>query len=185
MKKWIITWGGVGLIPGMPGTYASLASAALFYVLLISFGVSAYAIAAAIAVLAGLLAYWLYPWTEEYFEKADPSHFVLDEVVGQLLALVLIFLLAIFFEPLGIRPLAQVAAGFIFFRAFDVAKPWPIREIEKIPGAMGVILDDVVGALYAAVAVVVLVYVVRTLVGAEMYDKTNAFISTALMVARA
>lgn len=173
-RKWIISFGGVGMLPGMPGTYASLAAALLFYALFLLFGTTAYPVAAALIIISAALGHRLTPWAEEYFKKADPGHFVLDEVVGQLLTLLLVFLLALVLKPLGAHPLANVVAGFILFRAFDVSKPWPLRTLEKIHGGWGVLLDDVAGALYAAAALVIVIYLIRAMVGPDVYGGTAA-----------
>jgi len=80
-------------------------------------------------------------------EQEDPSHVVIDEVVGQLIAL------------LGV-PLhwQSVILSFILFRVFDIWKPPPLRLLEKIEGGAGIVLDDVGAGLYALAIVQALVY---------------------------
>jgi phosphatidylglycerophosphatase A len=68
----------------------------------------------------------------------DPSFVVIDEVAGQLIALIA--------APVRWKTLL---AGFILFRAFDIVKPPPLRLLEKIPGGAGIMLDDVGAGLYA------------------------------------
>jgi phosphatidylglycerophosphatase A len=68
----------------------------------------------------------------------DPSFVVIDEVAGQMIALIA--------APLRWKTLL---AGFILFRAFDILKPPPLRLLEKIPGGAGIMLDDVGAGLYA------------------------------------
>jgi phosphatidylglycerophosphatase A len=179
MKKLLITFGGLGLLPGMPGTYASLAAAVIFGALLyISLPVALMA-SAAIVLVTGILGVILTPWAEEYFQKKDPSSFVLDEVVGQLTTLIIVFLTVPLLPAIATRPIAHIAACFVFFRTFDVAKPWPIRNIEKLHGGAGVVLDDVLGALYAAVVTLVMIGIVRLLVGAKVYDaQSTAMVDT-------
>ena len=63
----------------------------------------------------------------------DPSHIIIDELVGQWLALL--------FLPNG---LINIAIAFILFRFFDIIKPWPISLIEKLPKGLGVMSDDLV-----------------------------------------
>lgn len=77
----------------------------------------------------------------------DPSYVVIDEVAGQMLALVCV--------PAGWK---SALAGLILFRAFDIWKPSPLRLLEKLPGGFGVMLDDVGAGLYALVMMQVLVY---------------------------
>jgi phosphatidylglycerophosphatase A len=80
-------------------------------------------------------------------EQEDPSHVVIDEVAGQLIAL------------LGV-PLRwqSVIVSFILFRVFDIVKPPPLRRLERIEGGAGIVLDDVGAGLYALVIVQALVH---------------------------
>jgi len=70
--------------------------------------------------------------------KKDPQFVVIDEVAGQLVALVAV--------PLAWQ---SFLAGFIFFRAFDILKPPPVRQLEAIPEGAGIVLDDIAAGLYA------------------------------------
>lgn len=80
-------------------------------------------------------------------DQEDPSHVVIDEVAGQLIAL------------LGV-PLhwQSVVLSFILFRIFDILKPPPLRRLERIEGGAGIVLDDVGAGLYALAIVQALVY---------------------------
>ena len=69
---------------------------------------------------------------------SDPSFVVIDEVAGQMIALIA--------APVQWKTLL---AGFILFRAFDIVKPPPLRRLEKIPEGAGIMLDDVGAGLYA------------------------------------
>jgi phosphatidylglycerophosphatase A len=68
----------------------------------------------------------------------DPQFVVIDEVAGQLVALIAV--------PLGWK---SFLAGFILFRVFDILKPPPVRQLEAIPEGTGIVLDDVAAGLYA------------------------------------
>ena len=68
----------------------------------------------------------------------DPQFVVIDEVAGQLVALVAV--------PLGWK---SFLVGFILFRVFDILKPPPVRQLEAIPEGAGIVLDDVAAGLYA------------------------------------
>jgi phosphatidylglycerophosphatase A len=68
----------------------------------------------------------------------DPQIVVIDEVAGQLIALVAV--------PLAWK---TFLAGFILFRAFDIVKPPPVRQLESLPEGTGIVLDDVAAGLYA------------------------------------
>jgi phosphatidylglycerophosphatase A len=70
----------------------------------------------------------------------DPQFVVIDEVAGQLIALIAV--------PLAWK---TFLAGFILFRAFDIVKPPPVRQLEKLPEGFGIVLDDVAAGIYALV----------------------------------
>jgi phosphatidylglycerophosphatase A len=70
--------------------------------------------------------------------KEDPSHVVIDEVAGQMVAFI------------AVPPNWQcLLAGLILFRVFDILKPFPIRRLEHLPEGMGIMLDDIGAGLYA------------------------------------
>jgi phosphatidylglycerophosphatase A len=70
----------------------------------------------------------------------DPQFVVIDEVAGQLIALI--------GAPLGWK---SFLAGFILFRIFDILKPPPVRQLEALPEGFGIVLDDIAAGLYALV----------------------------------
>jgi phosphatidylglycerophosphatase A len=70
--------------------------------------------------------------------RKDPGLVVVDEVVGQWVTLA-----ALPFTP------ATAALGFLLFRAMDVLKPWPARDLERLPGGWGIMADDVAAGVYA------------------------------------
>jgi phosphatidylglycerophosphatase A len=70
----------------------------------------------------------------------DPGFVVIDEVAGQMIALI--------GAPLGWK---YLIAGFILFRSFDIVKPFPLRRLEKLRGGLGIMMDDVGAGLYALV----------------------------------
>jgi phosphatidylglycerophosphatase A len=77
----------------------------------------------------------------------DPQFVVIDEVAGQLVALIAV--------PLAWK---SFLAGFILFRAFDILKPPPVRQLEALPQGTGIVLDDVAAGLYALLAVHLLMH---------------------------
>jgi phosphatidylglycerophosphatase A len=90
---------------------------------------------------------WAATRAERIFERKDPPTVVIDEIVGQLLTFGLIFKHPRFLLLL---------LGFIFFRFFDIVKPFPIRRLERVPLGFGIVLDDLAAGFYASLMLVVL-----------------------------
>jgi phosphatidylglycerophosphatase A len=70
--------------------------------------------------------------------RPDPGHVVIDEAAGQWIALI--------YSRVN---LSHLLAGFLFFRLFDILKPWPARQLESLPEGWGIIFDDVAAGVYA------------------------------------
>ncbi|MDE2229804.1 MAG: phosphatidylglycerophosphatase A [Alphaproteobacteria bacterium] len=134
---WLSTWFGCGLAPFARGTFGSLAALPLAGFSMWLGGPLALQIVAAIVLLIGLKATDVYARTTGI---EDPDEAVIDEVAGQCLTLTVV--------PLAPLP---YLAGFLLFRFFDVAKPFPIRRIERLPGGYGIMLDDIAAAVYAMI----------------------------------
>jgi phosphatidylglycerophosphatase A len=86
--------------------------------------------------------------------KTDPREVVADEFAGQAVT----FLAASFFITTEISTwqiLIATFLGFLHFRIFDIAKPWPIRKLEKLPKGWGILADDILAAVFAAIVLVV------------------------------
>ncbi|MCK5808501.1 phosphatidylglycerophosphatase A [bacterium] len=137
------TWFGSGLSPFAPGTAGSLA--ALPFILVIAqFGQIALLLFAIFAMIIGMPA-TIFVQREK--GGGDPQLIVIDEVVGQTLAFVLIpthLLLTLSVEAVVLTTLA-----FLSFRFFDVWKPWPASYFDSLHSAWGIMLDDVVAGVYA------------------------------------
>ncbi|NQT20266.1 MAG: phosphatidylglycerophosphatase A [Planctomycetes bacterium] len=150
IRKLVSTCFYVGCVPGAPGTYGSFAALAVALVLL-QFAPPA-TTGLVLLGLAALLTFVGAPlgtWAEGYYGKKDPSPFVLDEVVGCFVAMAPVLLLF----P-NARPLLGLGGAFVFFRIFDVLKPFPIYLAEKAPAGWGIMLDDLVAGCYAAGATI-------------------------------
>ncbi|MFA5424541.1 MAG: phosphatidylglycerophosphatase A [Phycisphaerae bacterium] len=154
MKRLLTSCFGLGLLPICPGTFGSLPPAVLFYLLVVldtSFTVISivfiiWAIAAAIICVA------FSPAVIARTGKIDPGEIVIDEVAGQCVA----FIPAILFTPL--EPLFIAGLGLVLFRLFDITKPFPIRKLEKLPAGWGIVADDLLAGVFAAV---ILIFVTR------------------------
>ena len=164
MGKWVGSCGGLGLLPGMPGTYASLAAAIIFYALCLEFGAEAHLVVRLVVLVlvlvVGAIGWVVYSSAQDYFKSPDPHQFVLDEVMGQWIVLLCV--------PVATHALSHTAAGFFLFRTLDVAKPYPIRQVERIPSYWGVALDDVVAAVYAAIGLWVVFALEQIVIGQDI-----------------
>ena len=132
----VATVAGVGYIPFAPGTFGSAAGLLLWAVL----PASPLVHAGVILTLFGIGS-WSSGVAERQFARTDPSQVVVDEVVGMLITL--------FMNPVG-WPGALLA--FLFFRAADIVKPYPANRLERLHGGVGVMSDDAMAAVYANVA---------------------------------
>ena len=132
----IATCLGVGYAPFAPGTFGSLVGLVLWAVLPGSPFVQATAI-----VLSFAAGTWASAAAERHFRATDPGPVVIDEVLGMLVTLFLV-------------PVAWPGAilGFVWFRVFDVVKPYPANRLERLPGGIGIMADDFMAAVYANLA---------------------------------
>jgi phosphatidylglycerophosphatase A len=133
---------GVGLLPGIPGTYGSAVTAGVALLLHARAAVPLW-LSAVVAVGFGVLVTLALAAPREG-EDGDPSWVVTDEVAGQGIAL-----LGAAGATRGVA--LPVAVSFVLFRILDVVKPGPVGRLERLPGAVGVLADDLAaGALAAA-----------------------------------
>ena len=130
----------IGLIPGAPGTYASLATAAVYYWICRTFHPLIPDLHLSAVCLISVIGVFASAETSRNRGDPDPSIVVIDEVAGQLLTYV--------FLPVGA---INVVLGFLLFRAFDIWKPPPIRRMERLPGGVGIMADDLLAGIYANV----------------------------------
>lgn len=161
---------GVGYFPVAPGTLGSLVGVLIFLttrrltrLLLVPYAFrhqfnffALQQIESAVMLLVILLVtlggIWAASRAESLFGKKDPGAVVIDEVSGQMIAL----LSASFF----IGGVWSVVSAFILFRAFDIWKPYPIRRLEALESGLGIMCDDVAAGLYAAIVNTVLIAIV-------------------------
>jgi phosphatidylglycerophosphatase A len=132
----IATCFGVGYVPVAPGTFGSAAGLLLWAILPGS------AVAQVTAVLiAFAVGSWASHVAERHFHRTDPGPVVVDEVMGILVTLLVV--------PAG---WLTAILGFLWFRVFDVIKPYPANRLEQLPGGVGVMADDLMAAVYANLA---------------------------------
>ena len=149
MAKLLWTVFGLGLLPRAPGTFGTLAGVAIAVGALQLPQTNLVILGAAVVVT--LAAVPLARAAEAATGKKDPQSFVLDEVAG--------YLVAILGLPIASHPWLIVLAGFALFRLFDILKPPPIRRLEKGPGGIGVVADDLMAGVYANVCLHIIVKV--------------------------
>ena len=158
---------GVGYFPIAPGTMGSLVGVGIYlllrhetikvYVLhdnnfsraFGEYGAGFLLIPILLLVATGLslIGIWAASRAERLFGKKDPSEVVIDEVVGQLITFA--------FVPLFLSP-QTIVLGFVLFRAFDIIKPYPIRQLERLPSGLGIVVDDIAAGLYAGIVLSVI-----------------------------
>ncbi len=128
--------GGVGIVaPFAPGTFGTLPAIPLAWALGL---LSPWAMPAG-ALLVFLLGLVVTRTAIAATGAKDPGLVTVDEVAGYLVTLC----------AAPVTP-ATLAAAFVLFRLFDIAKPWPVSRFERLPGATGVMADDIAAGVYAA-----------------------------------
>ena len=145
---WIAQGFGAGRIPFAPGTFGSLVGLLWFYLLLRAGNFWAY-LAGTFIGLA--LSVWFCGRAERILNQTDPGSIVLDEIAAMPLCFAVI--VGIPWFKRGELPAPHwllVLIIFILFRIMDIAKPWPIRRSQKLPGGWGVTIDDTLAAIYVA-----------------------------------
>ncbi len=167
---------GVGYLPLAPGTWGSLVGFGLYllvrgalvkvlFEVALQFRLNLFHLYYAVIAFEMLIALgltvvgvWAASRTEKLSGKKDPSKVVIDEVAGQFIALVAV--------PFMVEDAWwSLILAFILFRFFDIVKPYPARRLESLESGLGIMADDVVAAIYAAIGVALVVAVRWILVG--------------------
>ena len=166
---------GVGYLPLAPGTWGSLFGVAVFVLLRwLALGLGGYfetrraltpitpqmgflALELLAILFITLIGTWAASAAERLFRVKDPGKVVVDEVAGQLIALLPLPLLGIW--PWG----NWIIVSFLLFRLFDIVKPYPARQFESLRGGLGIMADDIVAGAYAALVTAVTVALFSTL----------------------
>ena len=158
---------GVGYLPLAPGTWGSLVGVGLYFIAHIVLlsphidtpaAVTPYGfVTAQLLVISAvtLCGIWAGSRTERVLQVKDPGKVVIDEVAGQLIALLAV--------PPNMEQhwLVWMLVAFIFFRFFDIVKPYPARRLESLEGGLGIMADDLAAGAYAAILVAVLVTIIE------------------------
>jgi phosphatidylglycerophosphatase A len=152
----IATAFGLGYLPKAPGTWGSLAGVALYALIQYYFPLNFLSgtrpgleeragwlawTALPVAVVLASAGVWAASRAAAFAAKKDPQFVVIDEVSGQHLT---------YFLSLTLLNWKYLLLGFILFRVFDIWKPFPARQAESLPGGLGIMADDWVAGIYAA-----------------------------------
>jgi phosphatidylglycerophosphatase A len=131
----------IGFIPGAPGTYASIATSLIFFLVCHFTHSLIPALHLSIVCLISLIGILAASEVSRTTGIEDPSFVVIDEVAGQLTTFLLL-------PPTAFN----LILGTVFFRLFDIWKPFPIRRLETLPGGTGIMADDLLAGIYANLA---------------------------------
>jgi phosphatidylglycerophosphatase A len=158
---------GVGYFPVAPGTMGSLVGVGVYLTLwaasarvlevnalakrltLLHVWTPQMAFMLVVIFLVTMTGIWAATRTEKLLRKKDPSIVVVDEVAGQMIALLS--------GPFWIHTWWSVLTAFLLFRAFDIWKPYPIRKLEGLESGLGIMADDLAAGAYALIVNSVLI----------------------------
>ena len=175
LALFIATACGLGYIPVAPGTWGSLGGLIIWALILVYFPLDLIPgvretnqirifwlawTGLPVAAIVAIVGVWASDRAAKFARLKDPQFVVIDEVSGQHLALLLGAALPIFHgvanpnvKSLGNGGLSlkYLLLGFILFRVFDIWKPFPARQAESLPGGWGIMADDWIAGIYAAI----------------------------------
>jgi len=155
LARGIATMGGIGFAPKASGTVASAVAILPAWLLHWAGGFPLFLVATVLAIAGGWWATARYVAAQPH--DADPSEVVIDELAGQWIALLpLSWGLWAAGTAAHVFPYPGWIAGFVLFRLFDIWKPGPVGWAERRHGAFGIMADDVVAGVIAAVLVTVM-----------------------------
>jgi len=182
----IATCGYVGKIPIMPGTFGSILAVpcimviiwllAIFYppymldlhdVLII------YTLVWVLILGLFLLGWWASSRHAARLELDDPGEIVIDELVGQLMVFAATFPIYFVVKDFPLGGILYVILNILLFRIYDIKKPWPINWLDdNVKGGIGIMLDDVLAAIFAIVTFYVIYYFCTDLIQAVNQSNT-------------
>jgi phosphatidylglycerophosphatase A len=158
-----ITTFGVGYLPLAPGTWGSMVGVLIYHIIFTVYFAIAFMIGleggyppfliisevliSVLLVCFCLLGIWAADRSISLLGNTDPPQAVIDEVMGQLVTFL--------FIPFGLS-WPFILVGFLLFRLFDIWKPYPIRDLEILPGGLGICADDIVAGVYAGICLSVI-----------------------------
>ena len=144
LETTLATWFGSGYSPFASGTAGTLASVPL---VLLLWWIGSVPLHAAAIVAVTALGLWASRGAEAHWGRKDPGQVVIDETAGYLVATILVPHTAV-----------ALALSFLLFRAFDVVKPFPAGRSQALPGAWGIMADDLFAGIYSNLALQALLW---------------------------
>ena len=146
INKIISTFFYVGFLPKLPGTFGTLAGAIFYYYINYFFNPTSMEMLF-ITVLIIFISIITSNYAINIFKSKDPVFVVIDEVAG--------IFVAMLFLPFSI---VNLIIAFFLFRLFDVWKPWFVGDFEKMPGGLGITMDDVAAGIMANALIQIMIY---------------------------
>ena len=144
--KFLASGFGSGLAPIAPGTFGTLAGVPICLLCL----PLPWLLRLLVVLALMALAVYVSGRAEEIYSKKDDQRIVIDEIIGFQVTML----------PVTITIL-HLCAGFVLFRVFDILKPFPLNDLQRLPGGWGVVLDDVGAGIYAGALMLLLVYLIK------------------------
>ena len=134
---------GAGLVPVAPGTVGTLVGVLICLISLpFPWIIRLLFVFALLAV-----SFYIAHQSEKIYQRKDDQRIVIDEIIGFQITML----------PVAIDFLT-ICAGFVLFRIFDILKPFPIKQLQRLPGGWGIVIDDVVAGIYAGAVMWLLIY---------------------------
>jgi len=148
LALWLATVLGIGRIPFAPGTFGSIPGVLLALWL---HHVGLWWLELGVIMVTFAIGTWAGGVAERHFQLTDPGPVVIDEVLGMLVTVAFI-------------PVNGTGAfvGFVVFRIFDIIKPFPARNFERLPGGLGIMADDFAAGVWGQIVMRLLVWVLPT-----------------------
>jgi phosphatidylglycerophosphatase A len=137
---------GSGLTPFAPGTIGTLVGIPICLVCL----PLTWPLRFLVVVVLSALAIFISGRAEMIYQKKDDQRIVIDEIAGFQVAML----------PVAVTGL-HLCVAFVLFRIFDIWKPFPIRNLQQLPGGWGVVIDDVAAGIYAGIVMLLLTYLLK------------------------
>ena len=144
-----------GKVKYAPGTFTSFITAILItiFALIFKFPASYYLYIALFLIVIGVVCSHI---SEKTSGKTDPGWITIDEAAGMFIAVTFLN-----FNSLPeIQIIIFIALSFAFFRFFDIYKPFPIRQLQKLPGGVGIMIDDIIAGIFANLVARVFFYLI-------------------------